>query len=180
MWRTELFKRASDGLLIEPGRQTKLRLERDVDEQWVQQFDQSGAVFATSGKVTAAGMIFLQFVRLKGMNHVLGPVRNLQILTHIMMMTLVYPECSEPFFAQLFEFITYDMYNTDNMYDEMFGFEHVPFNEFADAIGYPSRFLIFNSGSMTVFLWITILTQFFVIPLILCCCKSTRCCHKYA
>ena len=114
------------------------------------------------------------------MNTFLSPVRNLQIITHLMMLSLVYPECSEPFFAQLFEFITFDLYNTDKMYDEMFGFDHEPFNEFADAIGYPSRYLIFNSGSMTVFLWITILTQFLVIPLILCCCKSTRCCHKYA
>lgn len=57
----------------------------------------------------------------------------------------------------------------------MFGFINIPLSDYAESIGYESRYLIYNSGSMTLFLWVTLILQFLVIPILLRLpCKKNR------
>ena len=77
-----------------------------------------------------------------------------------MMMQLMYPGTVVAFYAALFEFLTFDIIPTDGVYDEVFGFENdEPYSESAANIGYESRLLIINSGSMTIFVLYILLKQ---------------------
>ena len=71
-----------------------------------------------------------------------------------MMMQLGYPAGISVFYAAIFEYVVFDFIPTDNLYENIFDFENKePYSEEADNIGYPSRYLIFNSGSVTIFIF---------------------------
>ena len=69
-------------------------------------------------------------------NSLLGNVRNLQFVTHLMMMQLVFTASVSYFYSILFEFVTYDYIPTDDIYGAMFDFDSEPYSDEADLIGY--------------------------------------------
>ena len=72
-----------------------------------------------------------------------------------MMMQLKFPASAMIFYAALFEFVTFDLIPTDELYQKIFDFENKePYSDEADNIGYSSRYLIFNSGSLTLFIFL--------------------------
>ena len=84
----------------------------------------------------------------------------MSIITHLMMMQLKFPACAMLFYGSVFEYVTFDLIPTDDFYDKVFDFENKePYSDEAASIGYPSRYLIFNSGSLTIFIFVTILSQ---------------------
>ena len=95
------------------------------------------------------------------------------------MMSMVYPESSVPFYEGVFELVNFDPIETEAFYDENFEFENEPYNEWTDSIGYPSQYLIFNSGSLTLFLWATILFQFVIFPLIERFCPKNNMFYRF-
>ena len=58
------------------------------------------------------------------------------------------------FYGSLFEFITFDIVPTDDIYGEMFEFDSDPYSEEADNIGYGSRLFTENTGSLLVYIFI--------------------------
>ena len=60
------------------------------------------------------------------------------------------------FYSGLFEFVTFDIIPTDDIYDKIFdeGWRRAPYSEQADTIGYATRWLFANLGSVT---WIIVL-----------------------
>lgn len=75
----------------------------------------------------------------------------------MMMMQLSYPAVAMSFFGGLFELITFDLVPSDLVWEEVFTFENVPYSEQAEAIGYESRYAIYNSGSIPIFIALTVL-----------------------
>ena len=69
-----------------------------------------------------------------------------------MMMQLVFPASVGYFFSNLFEFVTYDMLPTDEIYGPIFGFDSEPYSDEADLIGYGSRYTTENTGSLLIYL----------------------------
>ena len=71
----------------------------------------------------------------------------------MMIMQLKYPRETAVFYKHIFEFITFDLIPTEDLYDAIFEFlNDSPFSNESDAIGYGSRYLVLNSGSVTVML----------------------------
>ena len=78
------------------------------------------------------------------------------------MLALNYPASSITFFAIIFEYVTFDVIPTDNLYKQLFGFSlDDPYSAQADNVGYPTRIFIGNLGSIPIFMLINLLSQIF-------------------
>ena len=77
------------------------------------------------------------------------------MITHFMMMQLLVPQNAAIFYGGLFEFVTFDIIPTDDIYDKLFdeGWRTEPYSPEADGIGYGTRLLFSNLGSV---FWIII------------------------
>ena len=114
-------------------------------------------VYGKGGLAIAA---ILSYFRFYGMNTILSQVRSLSLITHFMMMQLRYPAGVSVFYSSIFEYVVFDFIPTDNLYESIFDFENKePYSEQAEDIGYPSRYLIFNSGSITIFIFAYAISQ---------------------
>ena len=89
----------------------------------------------------------------------LAQVRNLGFVTHLMMMQLMYPATIALFFSKVLEFITFDIIPTELIYPYIFDFPEGAYSDQADLIGYGSRYIIINGGSITLFLLAYLLLQ---------------------
>lgn len=69
-----------------------------------------------------------------------------------MIMQLNYAAAVSIFYSTLFEFVTFDIVPTDEIYAEIFDFESEPYSDEADNIGYGSRLFIENTGSLFVYM----------------------------
>ena len=64
------------------------------------------------------------------MNSILGQVRNLALITHLMMMQLEYSDLQEGFYSQILAFVTFDVIPTDELYETVFiGIENEPYSD---------------------------------------------------
>ena len=87
------------------------------------------------------------------MNSILGQVASLSLTTHVMMAELDTPENAVLFYASIFDWITFDLFPTDYLYGLILNFVNdSPYSDKADDVGYGSRFLILNSGSISIFI----------------------------
>lgn len=94
------------------------------------------------------------------MNKILSQVRNLSLITHLMMLRLQYPEELNSFFGKIFEFVTFDVIPTEYIYPHILvDLDEESFSEQAEKIGYESVYFIPNSGSITIFIFICLFTQ---------------------
>lgn len=81
------------------------------------------------------------------------------MLVHLMAINLNTPETMEIFFSMLFELVSFDMIPTDFIYEAWFAFENLPISEKFDAVGYSSQYIIWNLGSIFLFLLAEIFFQ---------------------
>ena len=115
--------------------------------------DAFGSVVSNIGTSTTFVSFASTFLLQYEMNSILGNVRSLSYITHLMMMDLNYPVSSQIFFEKVFTFVTFDIIPwTEEIYNYIFGWINNPFSPQADLVGYPSCQLIENSGSITIFI----------------------------
>lgn len=81
------------------------------------------------------------------------------MITHLQMMQLNVPPSAIIFFSALFEFVTFDIVPTEDIYAKTFAWDNIPYSESADNIGYASRQIIENTGSVPIFLLIIFFQQ---------------------
>lgn len=115
-----------------------------------------------------------------GLNNVLGLVKALSMIVHLMIMQLLYPPTVMLFYSGLFEYVNYDMIPTEEIYSEVFGWPNVAYSEEAELIGYESRYIIENSGSIPIYMLLIIVNQALFSLLKLCCKKISKRIHTYA
>ena len=93
------------------------------------------------------------------MNKLLSQVRNLGFVTHLMMMQLNYPATIALFFSKVFEFVTFDIIPTELFLPYIFDLPEGAYSDEADSIGYYSRYIVLNAGSITIFLLSNLILQ---------------------
>lgn len=125
-----------------------------------------GGSIGSGGKGFCAFAMFMTLLKSYGANYFLGEVRSLSLITHLMMMQLRISAIAVIFFAQILEFVTFDIMPTEEMYAETFAWENEPYSDAADNIGYGSRVFVENTGSMPVYLSAIILKQLLVYGLL--------------
>ena len=120
---------------------------------------QTAIIIAAGG--TGALLItgIFQFTFGYGMNSLFSQVRSLSVVTHYNMMMITFPASCIQFFAVIYEYVTYDVIPTDNLYEDRMGLPYKPFSANADKVGYPSTSMIPNLGSVPIFIIITILSM---------------------
>ena len=94
-----------------------------------------------------------------GLSKVFGQVRSMSLITHMMMMQLRFSGVVLTFFSGVFEYATYDIVPTEEIYSELFKWDNEAFSEEAEMIGYESRFLIENAGSIPIYIIFVFLLQ---------------------
>ena len=121
----------------------------------------TGLTTGDFGKSTLIVISVLKFFAKNLVNQVLGQVRSLSMITHFMMMQLMVPQNAMIFYSGLFELVTFEMIPTDVIYDELFGdsWKTEPFSERADFIGYSTRLVFSNLGSVTLIIAFLVLYQ---------------------
>ena len=132
-----------------------------TDKSIADSFKVIGELLGKFGRGSLLAVAILNFAFNFGMNNFLSIVRNLSVITHLMMMQLDYPATVVLFFSGLFGFVTFDVFQPDFIYAYVFGWENVPYSDQADEIGYGSRYLIENSGSITLFIVLITFMQSF-------------------
>ena len=152
VWDSSLFIRKRDDVPIAPLTKLKKDLPMIVNEGIMGTIKAIGAATSSAGKgglmIIMMGTFLLNF----GMNSILAMVQNLSIITHAMMMQLMYPEATLEFYASVFNFVTFDMIPTHLIYPLVLTLANVPYSDAADKIGYESRYVIWNSGSITLYI----------------------------
>ena len=152
IWDPSLFIRKRDVVPIVPLTKLEKVLPMIVKEKILGIIKAIGAVSSKAGK---GGLIFVligTFIFNFGMNSILAMVQNLSIITHAMMMQLMYPEIMLEYYSSVFEFVTFDMIPTEIIYPLFLTLVNVPYSDEADRIGYESRYVIWNSGSITLYI----------------------------
>ena len=77
----------------------------------------------------------------------------------MMMMQLRYPETTVEFYSKVFDFVTFDSLPSEKIYPHFLNFVNVPYSDAAQKIGYESRYIIWNSGSITIFIVLYVFVQ---------------------
>lgn len=76
-----------------------------------------------------------------------------------MLMKLLFPPVTVTFFAGLFEYVTFDIIPTEDIYKFVFGWPNEAYSKEAEEIGYASRYFIENAGSIPLYIAIDIFLQ---------------------
>ena len=159
IWDPSLFLRAKDLVPIAPLSSTTKIIPRIVEKTYAKLFETAAITLSNTGTGGIILAFLLGFGFNMGMNKVLSQVRNLGFVTHLMMMQLMYPVTLTLFFSKVFEFVTFDIIPTELIYPHIFDLPEGAFSEEADSIGYYSRYIILNAGSITIFLCTYIVLQ---------------------
>ena len=83
-------------------------------------------------------------------------MRNLSYIAHLMMMELTYPLVVNSFYEPVLEFANFDLIETEDLYGSTLDLEQDPFSDQVAGIGYESRYLILNLGSIPIFMTINL------------------------
>ena len=95
--------------------------------------DAFGSVVSNIGTSTTFVSFASTFLLQYEMNSILGNVRSLSYITHLMMMDLNYPVSSQIFFEKVFTFVTFDIIPwTEEIYNYIFGWINIPFSPQAE------------------------------------------------
>ena len=134
----EIFVRASDYAKL---------AEKEVSKEIPLQTEagMAAALGALGDSVGGGGKIFTILILVLNLflsfsaNQILSQVRSLSMITHLQMMQLNVPPSAIIFFSALFEFVTFDIIPTEDIYAVVLAWDNVPYSESAENIGYASR-----------------------------------------
>ena len=156
IWNRSLFVRKSDQATVTTvdGEDLEffVKIPRQIskDQKYGLELLADTLGVALKGGLVASAAV--SFATGYSMNYILGQIRSLGLITHFMMIQLSYPVSSVLFYSIMIEFVTFDLIPTDNFYNKLFGFENEALSQQADEIGYSSRYVIFNAGSIPIFM----------------------------
>jgi hypothetical protein len=128
------------------------QMPRDAVELDTKTIEQ--ASLAAMGISLASGFFFSAVLY-----QILAIVENIGIILHMFILSLEYPAHVQDFFSALFPLVTFDMFPTDDLYEDMFKFEETveeePLSPQFEATGYEFLMIVENMGS----LWFICLLQ---------------------
>ena len=75
-----------------------------------------GETFGSTGKGALCIVVILSQIFKFSMNNLLGIIRSLSLITHMMLMQLIYAPTCVIFFGKILEFVTFDVIPTEDIY----------------------------------------------------------------
>ena len=84
------------------------------------------------------------------------------MIVHLLAIEIYSPATTEWLFSLLFEICAFDFFETEIIYDSLFGFDNVPINDQLDAIGYGSQFIIFNLGTISLVIFMQVVVRIII------------------
>ena len=81
------------------------------------------------------------------MNRLLGYVKNLQILVHLTLMTILMPANAQVLMSAVFKKVTFDAFDTSSLTLTFYTPTEPDVDDKLAALGYESAFCIINMGS---------------------------------
>ena len=151
VWEPNLFRRISDGKSIENETELAASIPPMADPVLAAVAKSVGGSIKSTGQSFCFIAFLFALCMRYGANYILGQVRSLSLITHLMMMQLNIDPVALIFFAQILEYVTFDLVPTEDIYAALFGWTNEPYSEAADNIGYGSRVFIENTGSLLVY-----------------------------
>ena len=129
------------------------KLPRIINEKYAESIVELATKLADVSKGAVSTFLVLSFFIGFSMKPVLDQIRCLQMIVHLMMMHIMLAQSCLLFFAKILEFVIFDMIPTEYIYPLIFFFKNdSAYTEEAEALGYGSRYLIINTGSVTIFI----------------------------
>ena len=106
----------------------------------------------------------------------LGSIKNLQIIVHLVLMGVIVPANAEIFFGALFDMIAFDPIDVTWIINPMFSLSDIEqgLDEEFEALGYQSAYFLTNLGS----LFLVVIVQLVLIPMHLSVWACKPCCNK--
>ena len=90
----------------------------------------------------------------------------------MMLISIAYPTLVRIFYEKIFEIVKFDLFEDLFRFDwilaKVFGFDDQPVSQRIADLGYESRYIITNLGSIFVFLVIYLVTQLIMIMIVKC------------
>ena len=154
VWDDQLFVRQSDYDTLPKLYETSKEIPLQTEAGMAATLTAIGESVGDGGKFVTVAIVILNLTMSYSMNQILSQVRSLSMITHLQMMQLNVPPSAIIFFSGLFEFVTFDIVPTEDIYSEVFAWDNIPYSESADNIGYASRQIIENTGSVPIFILI--------------------------
>ena len=162
IWDPTLFISVESGFSMAPEAKAEKKLPSQVDKIFGEIIESIGVAINAGGKGTLLFVAILNILLQFSMNTLLSYVRSLSFITHFFLMQVMYPAIAVVFFSQILEFVTFDIIPTDDVYSYIFDFgDDSAYSDEADQVGYGSRFILVNIGSIGIFFTLTILQQIF-------------------
>lgn len=154
-----LFVRKEDGFSVSDDTVLSIKLQQFGDSFIVAAAQIAGETVGGIGKTQLVIIFILNMIGSHQLNKLLGQVRNLGLVTHLMLMKLLFPPVTVVFFSGLFEYVTFDIIPTEEIYAHLFGWTNVAYSEEAESIGYISRYFIENAGSIPLYIFFDVVLQ---------------------
>ena len=153
VWNSSFFVRQTDWYRVPQESVIEKKLPRIIIEKYAESVVELATKFADVSKGAVSSFLILSFLIGFSMKPVLDQIRCLQMIVHLMMVDIILAESCLLFFAKILEFVIFDMIPTEYIYSLIFFFENdSAYTEQAEALGYGSRYLIINTGSVTIFI----------------------------
>ena len=172
IYQTTLFIRESDGALITDTLLTS-DLIKQIDPNADLKFIENANTVSGASKGTIAITIVMNKLVKFYLNTVLSMVRSISMIVHMMTVPMDTPSKTDIFFNTVFDLISFDIIPTEDLYNKIFEFDNVPLTEYFLAVGYESQHIIFNMGSIFLFLVIEVFIEI-TFALIAWLCKKPK------
>ena len=124
-----LFIRQKDGYAINEGTKLEQDLVVQIDKSLGETIDGLGNSMGYVGKGQLIILFLLSSFLSYGLSKIFGQVRSMSLVTHMMMMQLNFSAVTNTFFSKLFEYVTYDIVPTEQIYSTLFNWENNAFTD---------------------------------------------------
>jgi hypothetical protein len=84
---------------------------------------------ASAGTASLSVAFILSFTLKAVLNQLLGMIESISLITHMFLLTLMYPVNVQDFFGQIFPLISFDLLPFDDINEKIFRFEEVENDE---------------------------------------------------
>ena len=136
-------------------------VKRDLRSQ---SFKKVAEIVELAGQVMAGSTFFLFFVEYlqsMGEQFILETIASMRISTHQVLFNQRVPSLVDDYFNQLFSIIAFDFLQMDSLFELFPGFKWDPFLPRFEAMGYESKQMLVNLGSIFALIF-----PFFIIMLV--------------
>lgn len=122
-WNSNLFVSFLGLLPIKNDTVVEMEIPMQLEDSWL----------ATEDSNFAQGLSIMMIIFYGAfsaiMNYILGFVRSLSVITHMMILDVDTSANTRAFFSNVFMIVAFDMIPIDGYIDMVFGFNNVPFSE---------------------------------------------------